>query len=184
MEVYTGGMFASKSTNLQRQGKRHTLAGREVLYIKPEIDTRYGDGVSTHDGDTKDAIAVNPKEDFSSHLAVLAADVVCIDEVQFFSPLTFISAVKTMLAAGKKVYCAGLDMDKHGVPFYTTIHLMGIADHVEKFHAVCSFCGEDAWVTVETKPQAERVTIGNDYKPACRTCAAEHLPGGAKPGRT
>jgi thymidine kinase len=38
---------------------------------------------------------------------------------------------------------------------------------------VCGFCGADAWVTIGTEDlqNDDQVNVGNDYVPACRTCA-------------
>lgn len=186
LELYVGGMFAEKSTALIRQGKRHILAGRKVVFIKPAIDNRYAeDAVVTHDGVEHKAIPV-PFDEFTNtvdsfHLfpEVQEADVVCIDEVQFFPP-NMIDKIDYLIYQGKKVYCAGLDMDRFGRPFGIVPILMARAEHVEKFHAVCKFCGSDAWVTIGTdKLQNDnQINVGNDYIPACRSCAYEH--GGVK----
>jgi thymidine kinase len=184
LEVYTGGMFAEKSTNLQRQGKRHLLAGRKVIFLKPKLDDRYSeDEVVTHDGQKMKALNVEfwesrghfgldfgEVEDFTIWPEVQEADVVCIDEVQFF-PNHIINMINTLIYAGKKVYVAGLDMDKTGTPFGPVPYLMATAEHVEKFQAVCSECGEDAWLSVEVNKKEGQVNVGNDYKPMCRNCA-------------
>lgn len=38
-----GSMFSGKSTELQRQGERHILAGHNIIFLKPDFDTRYGE---------------------------------------------------------------------------------------------------------------------------------------------
>lgn len=183
LEVYTGGMFAEKSTSLIRQGKRHLMAGRKVAFIKPFIDGRYGhDAVATHDGVKHYATTVSfdeftgEVEDFTDIPRVAMSDVICIDEVQFF-PKHMVTLIKKMVYTGKHVYVAGLDMDKNGIPFETVMLLMGIAEKVKKFHAVCRDCGGDAWVSVETEKKEGRVNIGNDYKPVCRSCSVNYLEG-------
>jgi thymidine kinase len=191
LELYVGGMFAEKSTALIRQGKRHILAGRKVVFLKPDIDNRYSDDeVVTHDGIAHKAIKVKifkgypvGEQGTCQHLnripEVRSADVVCIDEIQFF-PEAVIPMIDELIYSGKLVYCAGLDMDRFGRPFGIVPILMARAEHVEKFHAVCAFCGEDAWVTIGTDKlqNDEQVNVGNDYIPACRTCAYRY--GGVK----
>ncbi|MFD9628619.1 thymidine kinase [Peribacillus muralis] len=181
LEVYCGSMFAEKSTSLIRQGKRHLMGGRSVAFVKPYIDNRYGeDVVATHDGVKHfadsikyDAFTGN-MEDFTSRKHVNEAQVVCIDEVQFF-PKLVIKLIEKLLYEGKTVYVAGLDMDKDGRPFETTMALMGIAEEVHKVQAVCRDCGEDAWVTIQEK-ETERIHVGNDgYKPCCRACSYKYL---------
>ena len=177
LEIYCGGMFAEKSTNLLRQAKRHMLAGRKVVIIKPDIDNRYAaDKVVTHDGSELAAVVLNTstRMSFRKYLKIKQSDVVLIDEVQFFEEHV-IRLVNDLLEEGKTVYAAGLDMDKEGKPFEITSHLMAIAEEVHKVKAVCRDCGNDSWVTVETKKQEGRVNIGNDYKPVCRSCSYNYI---------
>lgn len=182
LELYVGGMFAEKSTNLLRQGKRHIYAGKKVVFLKPMIDNRYSeDAVVTHDGIEHKAISVffdyeynyvDDITDSSSHPVIAEAEVVCIDEIQFFPP-AIIKYIDELIYSGKKVYCAGLDMDRFAEPFPVVPLLMAKAEVVKKFQAVCNFCGSDAWVTIGTDKlqNNEKVNVGNDYVPACRSCA-------------
>jgi thymidine kinase len=181
LELYVGGMFAEKSTTLVRQGNRHLLAGRKVVFLKPAIDKRYDDDfVVTHDGQKVKALNVKfnefSVEDFTQFPEVIEADVVCIDEIQFFPEAT-IQLIERLVYQGKKVYCSGLDLDKFGRPFGIVPTLMAKAEHVEKFHAVCADCGDDAWVTVQTKEMEGVVNIGNDYRPVCRQCSVKYIGG-------
>ena len=178
LEVYCGGMFAGKSTELQRQGRRLELAGRKVVYLKPAIDQREGEGQSgTHDGTIVNAIPIplpvrwdEPIFLLTSIPEVAAADVVCIDEIQFF-PVVFVRQILKMIFDEKIVLVAGLDMDKKIQPFAMTRELMARAEVVKKLTAVCVGCGADAYASVETKKLDGRINIGNDYKPMCRSCA-------------
>lgn len=182
LELDVGGMFAEKSTNLIRKGNRKIRAGKSVVFLKPLLDNRYSnDAVVTHNGIEHKAINVffdtfrNYIDDISptsSHPAIVNADVVCIDEVQFFPPV-IVKYIEELLYAGKDVYCAGLDMDRFGVPFGQVPYLMAKAEVVTKHNAVCGFCGEDAWVSLGTAElkNKDKVNVGNDYIPACRSCA-------------
>lgn len=169
-------MFAEKSTALQRHGKRYMLAGKKVVFLKPSIDNRYSeDFIVTHDGNKVEAIniQITNENKVSIPLDLFEADVVCIDEVQFF-PDQMITHIEKLIEQGKKVFVAGLDMDRYGKPFGIVPYLMAKADHVTKHHAVCAFCGEDAWVSLEvSNDSSQQVKVGNDYKPACRQCAYE-----------
>ncbi|MGX9721715.1 thymidine kinase [Bacillus pumilus] len=171
-----GGMFAEKSTALQRHGKRYMLAGNKVVFLKPSIDNRYSeDFIVTHDGKKVEAIniQITNENKVDIPLDLFEADVVCIDEVQFF-PELMIDHIEQLIEKGKKVFVAGLDMDRYGKPFGIVPYLMAKADHVTKHHAVCVFCGENAWVSLEVSNDSDtQVKVGNDYKPACRQCAYE-----------
>lgn len=181
LELDVGGMFAEKSTNLIRKGNRKIRAGKKVAFLKPHIDNRYSsETVMTHDGAEHAAINIfvdledNCCDDFgyfTVHAAIRDADVVCIDEIQFF-PEIALTYIDELLHWGKDVYCAGLDMDKFGKPFGIVPYLMAKAEVVTKHHAVCNFCGKDAWVTLgKDDLNRDLVNVGNGYVPACRTCA-------------
>jgi thymidine kinase len=181
LEVYTGGMFAGKSTELQRQGIRHRKAGQRVLFIKPMLDQRDGSGVSaTHDGQTVEALEINTDLSEITEDAwrqILDAQVVCIDEVQFFDA-RIIMLVNLLLAKGLHVYAAGLDMDKETNPFEVTALLMALAEKAVKFQAVCNDCSGDAWISYEENPKEGRVNVGNDYVPLCRQCLHNRITAG------
>jgi thymidine kinase len=175
LTVNVGGMFASKSTALIAQGKRHMLAGHKVVFIKPESDNRYSeDEIVTHDGQRVKAI--NIKVGVQSMIPVVFdADVILIDEVQFFE-MQDVYDIKGLLSMGKVIYASGLDMDYKGEPFQVTMYLMGIAHEVIKYQAVCSDCGADAYVTAKTSGSNNRVELGSKdiYKPVCLTCYSKY----------
>jgi thymidine kinase len=178
LTVITGGMFAEKSTELQRRGKRLKRAGKRVAYFKPEMDTRYSkDKIVTHDGAEVDAIniahnapiRITSREYFDNY------DVFLIDEVQFFNS-HILTAIQTLLLNGKTVIVAGLDMDFKAHPFFIVASLMIVAEEVVKLHAVCTECGSDAWVTAKKKTYpSPRIELGSDdlYYPLCRNCYQE-----------
>ncbi|MHC5291100.1 Thymidine kinase [Bacillus licheniformis] len=172
LTVITGGMFAEKSTELQRRGRRLERAGKKVGYFKPDFDDRYSvDEIVTHDGNKVPAINIpqNASLLITSRRYVDNYDVFCIDEVQFFN-LNFVTAVETLLIKGKTVIVAGLDMDYKGHVFIKVASLMAMAEEVVKLHAVCASCGNDAWVSYR-ESDGHRLQLGTDeYTPLCRKC--------------
>lgn len=172
LQVNVGGMFSGKSTELQRQGKRHLIAGHKVLFIKPEMDNRYSESeIMTHDGSKVEAISLKTSGSHAGWLALHEADVYLFDEIQFYD-LSIVDDIKYLLSKGKTVYVSGLDMDFTGRAFNTTAQLMALADEVTKFKAVCSICGNDGYVTAKTSGSNVRVELGSQdkYKPVCRPC--------------
>lgn len=175
LEMIVGGMFSGKSTELQRRGRRHEIAGRTVIYFKPKIDNRYrANSISTHDGSDVEANVVNGSRELVHVSRELNADVVCIDEVQFFDN-KIVSAINLMLMDGRTVICAGLDVDRFGQPFGKVPELLCIAEEVLKLKAVCSSCGDDAWVSASKFNAEEQIVVGEQdlYVPMCRTCYYE-----------
>lgn len=171
LTVIAGGMFAEKSTELQRRGKRLERAGKKVGYFKPDFDNRYSeDEIVTHDG--RKVAAINIPQEEPRDLLRYEFDVYCIDEVQFFSG-EIQPVIKVLLYSGKTIIVSGLDMDFKGEPFGNTAFLMGIAEEVVKLQAVCTDCGENAWISAKKETgQNERVELGSDdlYYPLCREC--------------
>jgi thymidine kinase len=78
-------------------------------------------------------------------LIYLDADtsVVAIDEVQFFDT-DVVDVCEALANGGRRVICAGLDTDFRGVPFGPIPSLMARAETVDKLHAICVVCAEEA----------------------------------------
>lgn len=174
LTVNAGGMFSGKSTELLRQGKRHQLAGRKVIYLKPSIDRRYSESeIVTHDGLRVQALTVNGAGFFHDNQHVQDADVILVDEGQFFDRAA-LTSITALLRQGKDVIVSGLDMDRYGQPFGIVMpYLLCVAEEVRKFRAICSNCGADAWVSKGRGLQDPgQVHIGAEesYYPLCRTC--------------
>lgn len=177
IEVICGSMFSGKTEELIRRLRRAVIARQKVQVFKPLIDTRYHEErVTSHNGLDFEAIPVNSAEDI---IAQLAPDttVVAIDEFQFFD--TDIIVICDALAEqGKRVICAGLDTDFRGVPFGPMPDMMARAEHVDKLHAICVVCGEEACRTqrlIDGKPAAYDdpvVLVGaaEVYEARCRRC--------------
>lgn len=173
-----GGMFSGKSTLLQQQGKRHMYAKQKVVFLKPAFDNRYSeDEIVTHEGHSVKAI--NVEGNLSKYGQIWAADVVLIDEIQFF-PLSVVYEIKQLLDENITVYVSGLDMNYLGRGFLVVEELMTAADEVNKLKAVCEMCGNDAGFTGKRKlygPSNSEFELGEKelYVPLCRKCFVEHL---------
>ena len=167
IEVITGGMFGGKTGELVRRLRNATYAKKVVMAFKHASDDRYDDvKIGSHDGMKFDAIPKNTAAEILE--AVADADVVGIDEGQFFHP-GLVEACEAMANAGKRVIVAGLDLDSMAIPFGPMPHLMAIAEVVIKLHAVCMVCGEPACRTQHKAGKTEQVEVGADaYEARCR----------------
>jgi thymidine kinase len=177
LEVIVGSMFSGKSEELIRRVKRAVIARRTVQVFKPAIDDRFGvEVVRSHDGDSFIARPVRSSDEI---LALLARDtsVVGIDEVQFFDP-GVIGVVRSLVADGRRVICAGLDLDFRGEPFGPVPTLLALAERVDKLEAICVVCGEPATRTqrivngVPAFYDEPVIVIGakEAYEARCRSC--------------
>ena len=172
LTINVGGMFSGKTSELLRQGRRHIIANDTVVYIKPNLDNRYShEEIVSHTGDCTKALTFGIKESILTD-DVLGADVVLIDEVQFFDQ-DIIHDILALVFGGTSVYCSGLDLTFDMHPFMVTAKLMCFADVVNKFKAVCVVCGEDAYISARKDcNNTEVVDIGADdkYIPLCKHC--------------
>ena len=143
LEVITGPMFCGKTDELLRRLRRAIIAKQKIQVFKPGFDIRYSsEKVTSHAGNEYNAY---PVENISDVPTLLLDDVtlVAIDEAQFFGE-KIIDVVQTLVDKGIRVIVAGLDMDFRGEPFGLMPVLLAQAEIVDKLHAICMGCGEEA----------------------------------------
>jgi len=175
IEVICGSMFSGKTEELIRRMKRAQFAKLKVEIFKPQIDTRYSaDEVVSHD---KNVIRSTPVESSGSILLMAgdgAADVVGIDEAQFFDD-GLVEVCTKLANQGIRVIIAGLDMDFRGAPFGPMPALCAIAEDVYKVHAICVRCGALAYISHRLVANEKRILLGEtaEYEPICRSCYNE-----------
>ena len=170
-------MFSGKSEELIRRIKRAVIARRSVQVFKPALDDRYGTLlVRSHDGDSFVARPVRSSDEIFP-LVQPETTVVGIDEVQFFDD-GVTGVVRSLVAGGRRVICAGLDLDFRGEPFGPVPILLALAEKVDKLEAICVVCGEAATRTqriVDGVPaffDEPIIKIGakESYEARCRGC--------------
>lgn len=143
VEVICGSMFSGKTDELIRRLVRATIAKQKVQVFKPAIDVRYAvEKVTSHAGANYDAIPVEKAADIRSKLEA-DTTVVAIDEAQFMDA-EVVTIARELADKGIRVLVAGLDMDFRGEPFGPMPALMSLAEHVDKLHAICMVCGDEA----------------------------------------
>ena len=154
LEVITGPMFCGKTDELLRRLRRAIIAKQKIQVFKPGFDIRYSnEKVTSHAGNEYNAY---PVDNISDVPTLLLDDVtlVAIDEAQFFGE-EIIDVVQALVDKGIRVIVAGLDMDFRGEPFGQMPILLAQAEFVDKLHAICMVCGEEATRTqrlVDGKP--------------------------------
>ena len=142
VHVIAGCMFCGKTDEMLRLLRRFSIAGREVVLVKPRLDTRTDEvTVVSRSGAEHRAVTVDHSAEIEA--AVGAADIVAIEEGQFFDE-ALPEVVEALAAGGKQVIVTGLDRDFRGIPFGTMPRLLALADQVTKLTAICMVCGEPA----------------------------------------
>lgn len=182
LEIIIGPMFASKSTELLRRLFTVAQIGKKALYINSSIDIRNSQDVfSTHNPQLKERlshlsvkmISVKSLDDVDINDMTIA-DIIGIDEAQFFSSLEL---VKVMVDKYKKhVIVVGLDGDANRQLFGEIYKLLPYCDVITKLSAFCIQCGSNGKLTnaIHTKYLGVNtgVNVGSHdkYQSVCREC--------------
>ena len=179
LELILGPMFSGKTTHLIQAYKKYTYIGKTVATINYYGDTRYDESMlSTHDkvmipciqASSISSLWNNP--DCSYYAELRAADVILINEGQFFDDL-YGCVVDMVENHNKIVYICGLDGDFKRQRFGQILDLIPYCDKMTKLHALCSNCrnGTPAIFSHRITTEALQIVIGSDnYKPLCRAC--------------
>lgn len=175
IELICGSMFSGKTEELIRRLRRAKIAQQHVQVFKPLIDQRYSvSKVASHNGMDFEAVPVQNATDIPALLRENVT-VVGIDEVQFFDE-DIVDMVDSLANQGLRVLVAGLDLDFRGEPFGSMPQLICRAEYVDKLHAICMVCGEEACRTqrlVNGQPayyDDPIILVGASeaYEPRCR----------------
>ena len=170
IEVICGCMFSGKTEELIRRLRRAQIARQKVIIFKPSIDNRYSpDRIVSHNTQSLESVVIDNPLDIMG--LVKEAQVVGIDEAQFFSP-DLVNICERLADEGRRVIVAGLDQDYRGSPFEPIPHLLAVAEYITKTLAICVNCGNPADRTQRITKQNELVVVGaqNIYEARCRRC--------------
>jgi len=182
VEFICGSMFSGKTEELIRRVRRAQIARQEVQVFKPALDDRYtAQAVASHNGVEFQAEPIEHPTEILERLEP-GTDVVAIDEVQFLD-WSIADVVDTLANRGIRVICAGLDLDFRGEPFGPVPLLMAQAERVDKLHAICVVCGNEASRTqrlINGEPARYDdpiILVGAQevYEARCRAC--HRVPG-------
>ena len=186
LEIILGSMYSGKSTRLLEIYKQCIFCNIPVIIINHSIDTRYHESmVSTHDKVMAPCIQTTKLSDIwdyndidchfnensENHLKLRMADVILINEGQFFKDLN--TVVEDMLKHNKRVYICGLDSDFERKKFGQILDLIPLCDKVTKLTSLCSQCkdGTPGIFSMRLTSEKQQTLVGSDnYIPVCRKC--------------
>jgi len=174
LEVISGCMFSGKTRILIRRASEAARSGLRVVAFKHASDDRYDRfAIVSHDGERLAARPVLSSQDLWD--AAAPADVVAIDEAQFFDA-GLPDVCRRLAGAGKRIIVAGLNRDSWGRPFGPVPRLETLADDLTRTTAACAVCGRRAEYTQRLTPIGESMIGGRgDYEPRCERCFAAPL---------
>ena len=174
-----GAMNCGKTTSLLQVAHNYEERGLKVVLIKPSIDTKANDSVSSRIGvERKVDHLVSPEENLKGYLNLLVGNTSCVlvDEAQFLSE----SQVEELFVFSKltniPVICFGLRCDFRTNLFPGSKRLFELADEIEELYTICR-CGRKARfnariVNGEFTLDGEQVAIDGDveYESLCGKC--------------
>jgi len=186
LELIIGPMYSKKSSRLVEIYNQCKFCNISVAVINHSIDIRYDEKLmTTHDQikipciqttklidvwDYKD-IDSHFNENSDRHIKLRFADVILINEGQFFEDLY--EVVVDMLKSNKRVYICGLDSDFERKKFGQILDLIPLCDKVNKLTSLCSQCkdGTPGIFSMRLTSEKQQTLVGSDnYIPVCRKC--------------
>tara|TARA_Y100000389_G_C17425618_1_gene499352 strand:- start:804 stop:1334 length:531 start_codon:yes stop_codon:yes gene_type:complete len=130
-------MNSSKTSNLIMTAHNYRSLGKEVLLIKPFIDSRSEQINSRAIGDINADIILYPDTVINSK-AIGGIDCILVDECQFLSENNVDNLRKLSLVV--PVICYGLRTDYKTKLFTGSKRLMELADTIEEIKTICVEC--------------------------------------------
>ena len=179
IEVICGCMFSGKTEELIRRMRQVIIARQACRIFTPRLDTRYSSQhVASHAGARLEAVPV------SSISEVLAGaedlQVIALDELHFLEdpPEVIVAGCQDLADRGLRLIIAGLDQNYRAEPFPAMMHLMALAEQVDKLYAICARCGAYATRSqrlINGRPapaDAPTIAVGGLelYEARCRSC--------------
>jgi thymidine kinase len=178
--VFTGEMFSGKSEALEAQVRTAVNRGAVTQVFYPEQAARASQrdiAYRLREPHPNLRLTV-PQADaeWLLHHVVPEAEVVAIDEAQFFTP-PIVPVLQQLRMRGLVIYVAGLDQDYRGNPFGPMGQILCIANQIQKLHARCARCGaSEALFSQRVVALSDQIVIGDTiYQPVCEDCY--HLAG-------
>ena len=178
-----GTVGSAKTMNLLAVAHNYRHQNKNVLLVKPKMDTRFGtDVIKSRAGMTMDADILVDEDTVLCEEVLGGVHCILVDESQFL-PSTFIDQLRDIsINRDIPVICYGLRTDFKTKLFSGSQRLCELADSIEEVKTTCAFCNRKAifnikfvdGVAVKEGPQIE-LGAEEKYLPACSTCYYEQV---------
>ncbi|GAB5412128.1 MAG: thymidine kinase [Chlamydiales bacterium] len=178
-----GAVGSAKTLNLLAVAHNYEQQGKQVIRLKPAMDTRFGKPmIKSRAGLQAEAdLLVDDNTDFSQ-LELDDISCILVDEAQFFSAKVIEALRILTIDKNVPVICYGLRTDFRGNLFTGSKRLMELADSIEEIKSTCFYCNRKAVMNlryIDGRPVVEGpvVFLGADekYHPACYPCYRKQL---------
>lgn len=164
-----GPMFSGKTSELVRLLVRASIAGKKVILLRPEKDTRK---FLTHDN-KEYSLEEKFVDDINSHIKELKEyDVIGIEEGQFFPHL--LGACNLLAGDGKEIIISALNGTSESESFDVIQELIPHVESIIKLNAICTECGSEygSYSFYRAGNKTDKVKVGDihEYTALCRNC--------------
>jgi len=184
-----GAMNSGKSTAVLQVAHNYEERGMKVLLVKPEIDTKGNDQISTRIGIGRSVDVLLAPEDTLSEAVknqsqgnVEDFDCIITDEAQFFTPEQVQEFFEIAVKQNIPVICYGIRTDFQRNLFPGSKRLFELAHTLEELKTICR-CGKKAMFNGR-KINGEFIFEGNqvaidgqdniEYESLCASCYAQY----------
>jgi thymidine kinase len=170
--VFTGPMFASKTTRLLLAVEQYKYQGVKVAAFKPAVDTRYSaTAITSHAGWSLPATPV--KDSCSLSMAIMRTDaqVIAVDEAFMLTDCSSV-LIDAFWNLEKTVLVSSIELDATGKPFAEVAAMLPYATRIEKCTAVCVRCRGAARYSHRKSGSDAALELGGQdaYEALCLGC--------------
>lgn len=182
-------MNAGKSIALLQVGHNYESLGKQMLIVKPAVDSKGGDKVVSRLGVERSVDLLWVDGD-PLPAAVAEFDVILVDEAQFLSARQVNELLDVAVRVGVTVIAYGLRTDFRGDSFPGAARLLCIAHEIEEIRTLCR-CGSKATMNLRKVAgvpvfDGDQVAIDDgsvEYESVCAAChQRERVTAGASWG--
>lgn len=178
-----GTVGSAKTLNLLAVAHNYRRQGKNVILIKPELDTRFGkEKIKSRAGLEKTAdILVKPDTTLDMK-AFFNMSCILVDEAQFLSEYLVNQLREIVVSLQIPVICYGLRTDFKSRLFEGSKRLMELADSIEEVKCTCNFCNKKSVMNLKhvngfATVEGPSVQLGCEelYFPVCYSCYKKQI---------
>ena len=178
-----GTVGSAKTLNLLAVAHSYTQQGKNIVVMKPSLDTRFGKRlVKSRAGLERDADLLIERDTILKHSNFNNVNCILVDEAQFLSA-HFVDQLRTLsIDLDVPIICYGLRSDFKRDLFEGSKRLLELADEITEIKTTCFFCDKRALFNLKLSngvPTLEgpSVELGAEekYLPTCSRCYVKKL---------
>jgi thymidine kinase len=177
LKIIIGPMFSSKSTFLLKELNRYSNITKNIICINHSFDKirNNTDTIKTHNNESCKSFMLDKLNELKEINEYQFADVVLIDEGQFFEDLYIFIENELRNGSSKIFIVAGLSGDIFMKPIGNILSLIPLADEIEKLSALCIGCSDGTLAHFTKRKNTDNkevilISAEENYIPVCRKC--------------